>query len=77
MRPDHTALIMIDIQNDYACPVGPVMEGDLSMVEAMREPTVRVLEAARRIGVPVIYTQAQNDADHDTARSSPAVPASV
>jgi ureidoacrylate peracid hydrolase len=66
VRPDHTALIMIDIQNDYASPGGARMKGDLSMVEAMREPTVRVLEAARRIGVPVVYTQAQNDADHDT-----------
>ena len=65
VRPGHTAFIVIDVQNDFCSPGGARMKGDLSTVEAMKEPTRRMLEAARAIGVPVVYTQTQNDAEHD------------
>lgn len=65
VRPEHTALIVIDVQNDFSAPGGARMKGDLTTIEAMKEPTQRMVEAARAIGVPVVYTQAQTDAEHD------------
>jgi ureidoacrylate peracid hydrolase len=65
VRPEHTALIVIDVQNDFCARGGARMKGDLSTIEAMKEPTRRTVEAARAIDVPVVYTQAQTDAEHD------------
>jgi len=65
VRPAHTALIVIDVQNDFCAPGGARMKGDLTTIEAMKEPTRRMVETARAIGAPVIYTQAQTDAEHD------------
>jgi ureidoacrylate peracid hydrolase len=66
VRPDHTALLVIDVQNDFCAPGGARMKGDLSTIEAMKEPTRLMVEEARRIGVPVVFTQSQTDAEHDT-----------
>jgi len=41
------------------------MKGDLTTIEARKKPTQRMVEAARSIGVPVVYTQAQTDAEPD------------
>jgi nicotinamidase-related amidase len=41
------------------------MKGDLTTIEAMKKPTQRMVEAARSIGVPVVYTQTQTDTEHD------------
>jgi ureidoacrylate peracid hydrolase len=65
VRPAHTALIVIDVQNDFCAPGGARMKGDLTTIEAMKKPTRRMVETARAIGAPVIYTQAQTDAEHD------------
>ena len=65
VSPEHTALIVIDVQNDFCAPGGARMKGDLTTIEAMKEPTRRMVETARVIGVPVVYTQTQNDAEHD------------
>ena len=65
VRPEHTALIVIDVQNDFCAPGGARMKGDLTTIESMKEPTRRMVETARVIGVPVVYTQTQNDAEHD------------
>jgi ureidoacrylate peracid hydrolase len=66
VRPGHTALIVIDVQNDFCALGGARMKGDLSTIEAMKEPTRQMVEEARRIGVPVVYTQSQTDEAHDT-----------
>ena len=65
VRPEHTALIVIDVQNDFCAAGGARMKGDLTTIEAMKEPTRRMVETARVVGVPVVYTQTQNDAEHD------------
>ncbi len=65
VRPKHTVLLVIDVQNDFCAPNGARMKGDLTTIEAMKKPTQRMVEAARSIGVPVVYTQAQTDAEHD------------
>lgn len=65
VRPEHTALLVIDVQNDFCAPGGARMKGDLTTIEAMRAPLKRMVEAARAAGVPVVYTQTQNDTEHD------------
>jgi len=65
VRPNHTALLIIDVQNDFCAPNGARMKGDLTTIEAMKKPTQRMVEAARSIGVPVVYTQTQTDTEHD------------
>jgi ureidoacrylate peracid hydrolase len=65
VRPNHTALLVIDVQNDFCAPNGARMKGDLTTIEAMKKPTHRMVQAARSIGVPVVYTQTQTDAEHD------------
>lgn len=63
--PKHTALIVVDVQNDFCAPGGARMKGNLDTIESMKEPTRRMVESARAVGVPVVYTQTQNDEEHD------------
>ncbi len=54
LRPDNTALIIIDMQTDFCGPGGYVdhMGYDLSLVRAPIEPIKRVVSAMRAKGVP-------------------------
>ncbi len=54
-----TALVCIDWQVDFCGPGGYVdtMGYDLNLTRAGLEPTARVLEAARRVGMTVIHTR--------------------
>ena len=65
VKPEHTVLIVVDVQNDFCSPGGERMKGDLTTVESMRAPLKRMVEATRAAGVPVVYTQTQNDNEHD------------
>jgi nicotinamidase-related amidase len=51
VEPKRSALIIIDLQNDYAKKNGKML------YSAMIENLKRVIEGARRIGLPVIYIQ--------------------
>lgn len=57
--PSHTALIVVDVQNDFCAPKGMMdREGnDLSLVQAMVPRLQRLIEAARASGVFVVYIQ--------------------
>jgi nicotinamidase-related amidase len=59
--PKHTALVLIDVQNDF-CSEGGLMHEvgkDLSMMKPMVQSLHRVLERAREIGVMPIHIQNQ------------------
>jgi nicotinamidase-related amidase len=59
LTPVNTALVIIDMQVDF-CGVGglsTVSNTDLAMMREPIEPTRRVIEAARRFGMKVIYTR--------------------
>jgi nicotinamidase-related amidase len=60
IKPEECALIVVDLQNDFVAPNSPIW-----IPEALRQipRNKRLIEAARRYGVPVIYTAHTLDAD--------------
>ena len=64
VRPGHTALIIVDPQNDFCSAGGCVDRLNPSargVMESYIENSVPLLQTARKAGVMVIYTQATND----------------
>ena len=59
IAPAHTALLVIDMQKDFAGPGGfrDKRGGDLSMAAEVIGRLPAVIEAARQAGVAVLYTQ--------------------
>jgi ureidoacrylate peracid hydrolase len=60
VEPSRIALVVIDVQNDF-CSMGGFMdrEGrDLSAVHEMLPRLAHFVEAARRVDIPIIFTQA-------------------
>lgn len=60
IQPQHTALLVIDMQNDYYRDEGyyaAKLKIDLSMIRATVPPIQNALTAARRAGVMVIYSR--------------------
>ena len=55
--PAKTAVIVVDMQNDFGSEGGMFHRAgiDISQIQAAVPPTARVLEAARRSGMPVVY----------------------
>jgi nicotinamidase-related amidase len=60
-NPDRTALLVIDMQNDFLLPDAPVhTPGGLELV-----PTIaRLARSCREAGFPVAFTQEMHRADH-------------
>jgi nicotinamidase-related amidase len=59
LRPENTALIVIDMQVDFCAPGGyvDVMGYDISLTRAPIEPIGRVLDACRARGFHIIHTR--------------------
>lgn len=60
VQPSHTALLVIDMQNDYYRDEGyyaAKLKIDLSMIRATVPPIQKLLAAARQAGVMVIYSR--------------------
>ena len=57
LEPGHTALLVIDVQNDYCHPQGALGRNgaDLDFVAPAVENIVRLIETARQVGVTVIF----------------------
>ena len=60
-----TALIVVDMQNGYGSPGGyrELMRGKLTGVEEVIGNNVRIIEAARRAGVTIVFLQNGWDAE--------------
>lgn len=63
VAPAHTAVLVIDVQNDFCAPGGYYAKtgADLGPIEAMVPRLERCLDAARAAGVPVVFVQAIYD----------------
>jgi ureidoacrylate peracid hydrolase len=61
LDPRRTALVVIDVQNDFCSPGGYMdrEEHDLSMVREMLPRLQRMVEAARAAGVRVIWVRSE------------------
>jgi nicotinamidase-related amidase len=59
LDPAATALVIIDMQRDFVQPggFGEALGNDVSLLRGTIEPTRRVLNAAREIGMLVIHTR--------------------
>ncbi len=59
LRPDNTALIIIDMQTDFCGPGGYVeqMGYDISLTRACIQPISQVLGAMRELGFTIIHTR--------------------
>lgn len=60
-----TALVIIDMQNDFCSPKGYLSLGgaDVSLLRSPIEPIRKVLAAARRLGLPVVFTRESHRPD--------------
>jgi nicotinamidase-related amidase len=59
VRPGHTAVIVVDMQNDYCSPGGASDKNgrDISAIPAIVSPMHVLLERAHELNVPVIFTK--------------------
>jgi ureidoacrylate peracid hydrolase len=57
IEPSKTALLVIDMQNDFGSKGGMFDRAglDISMIQATVQPTSKVLVAARDTGIPIVY----------------------
>ena len=65
LSPSRAAVIVVDMQNDFGAVVWMFHRAglDISGIQAAIVPTARVLEAARRARIPVVYLKMAFSAD--------------
>ena len=65
--PQHTALIVVDVQNDFCSPGGcfdRLESSNMEMMQPCIDRLAELLEAARRAGTMIVYIQATNNPDY-------------
>lgn len=68
--PAHTALIVVDVQNDFCHPEGSLgsIGNDTSAAVEMVPRLVRLIDDARAVGLPVIFIQTIHDETNDSTQ---------
>ena len=67
VTPSHTALVAIDMQNDFCADDGytrKITRRDVSTCQAVVEPITRLAAGAGRAGVPIVWVKADYDPRH-------------
>ena len=69
VAPRRAALLVIDLQVDFAAPEGAMARSgvDMKPVQAAQERIAELVEAARTADVPCIFTRAVTSAERQTA----------
>lgn len=69
IAPKRTALLVVDLQVDFAAPEGAMAQSgaDMKPVQAARQKIGQLVEAARIAGVPCIFTRAITAPERQTA----------
>ncbi|MHB8530263.1 MAG: isochorismatase family protein, partial [Caulobacteraceae bacterium] len=69
LDPCRTALLIIDMQVDFASPAGALAKtgADLADLPAALAAAARLAEAARRVGAPVVFVGLETRAATDSA----------
>jgi len=67
--PQHTAVIVVDVQNDFCAPGGGLaaLGVDMSMIDACVPRIQRLVAAAREAGAPVIHIRTHHHAGVESA----------
>jgi ureidoacrylate peracid hydrolase len=65
--PSRAALLAVDVQNYYCHPDGPAKWADHAVCQAAVANIHRLIEGARRVGVPVIYLRNWHEDCTDSA----------
>jgi nicotinamidase-related amidase len=67
--PANCALILVDVQNDFCHPDGSIAKAgeDVAAAVAMVPRLVKLLDAARRAEVPVVFVRTTHDESNDSA----------
>lgn len=66
VNPKHTALIVVDVQNDFVHSEGALAKVakragfDMSMIQEMVPRLVKFIEEARKVKLPIIYVKGVN-----------------
>jgi len=65
VTPGHSAILVIDVQNDEASPHGAMAKhgNDITYLTRIVAPLRKLLDEARARGVPIIYTVSTKSAD--------------
>jgi nicotinamidase-related amidase len=60
VAPGHTALVVVDVQNDFVAEGGffDQARGEMATIQTMIPPLLRLIEHARRAGVLVVLIRA-------------------
>jgi ureidoacrylate peracid hydrolase len=60
-----TAIMVVDMQNDFGAPGGMFDRAgiDITPIRRVVEPTLRVLTAARQVGLPIVYLKQEHRPD--------------
>lgn len=67
INPTNTALIVVDIQNDYCSSTGKIAQTlgvDLTPVQKVVPEIISFVDVARRNGLPIIFTQMIEDPEY-------------
>jgi ureidoacrylate peracid hydrolase len=69
LAPKRTALLVIDLQVDFAAPEGAMARGgaDIGPARAAQEKIAELVEAARTAAVPCIFSRAVTSPERQTA----------
>ncbi len=68
IEPQHAALVVIDVQNDFCDPAGScaAVGHDVTGAVAMAPRLERLIDGARRVGVPVVWVRTEHHATTDS-----------